>query len=152
MKKKKISYIPRNEISRSYFGSILIVWENSILSFPQWMCQFAFPPTMNKGSFLCRKIQPIFVICAVSGDSDSDRYEMTFHCGCDFHLMMVPFMYLLAIYISSLEKKNIYVYLVLLLIFNLIFWFLILSLWSAYTCLIFIPYQLHHLQIFSLIQ
>ena len=49
-------------------------------------------------------------------------------------------------------KKNIYVYLVLLLIFNLIFCFLILSLWSAYTCLIFIPYQLHHLQIFSLIQ
>ena len=54
--------------------------------------------------------------------------------------------------IFPLWKKNIYVYLVLLLIFNLIFWFLILSLWSAYTCLIFIPYQLYHLQIFSLIQ
>jgi len=118
---------------------VLFWWFEKIpyFFFPQWMCQFAFPPTMNKGSFLCRKIQPIFVICAVSDDNDSDRYEMTFHCGCDFHFMMVPFMYLLAIYICSWGGvEYIYIYLVLL-IFNLIFLFFDIEFMSC-LCMLYI--------------
>ena len=52
---------------------------------------------------------PTFVICRLFGDSRSDRNEVIPHCSFNFHFFnneqcWVYFMYLLAIYMSSLGK------------------------------------------------
>ena len=47
------------------------------------------------------------VICGLFGDSSSDRCEVISHCGFDLHLsddVGYLFVFLLAIYMSSLEK------------------------------------------------
>ena len=73
-------YILRSGIAGSY-GSSTQFFEEPPYCFPQWLHQFTFPPTEQKG-FLFSTSSP-FVICGLFDDSHSDRYEVISHCGFD---------------------------------------------------------------------
>ena len=46
--------------------------------------QFILPSTVNKGSLFSTSL-PMSVICVLFDDSHSDRCEVKYHCGFDFH-------------------------------------------------------------------
>ena len=50
--------------------------------FPQWLHQFIFPPSVNKG-FLFSTLLPAFISCLFD-DSHPNRCEGIAHCGFDF--------------------------------------------------------------------
>ena len=55
-------------------------FEVSPYCFLQWLHQFAFSPTMQKGSPFSTS-SPALVVCWFINDNHSDRCEMVSHCG-----------------------------------------------------------------------
>ena len=51
---------------------------------PQWLHQFAFPPTGHKGPFLSTSL-PTLAISCLFDNSHSDRCEVVSHCSFDLH-------------------------------------------------------------------
>ena len=52
--------------------------------FPEWLYQFAFPPTVQEGSLFSVSSQTSVVSCLVDF-SHSDRWGFISHCGFDLH-------------------------------------------------------------------
>ena len=66
-----------------------VVWQfysqffkESPLCSPQWLYQFAFPPTVEEGSLFSTP-SPAFIVCRLFDDGHSDMCERTPHCGFD---------------------------------------------------------------------
>ena len=77
--------IPRSQIAGSY-GSSIFVFEKSPYCFPQRLhTNLRFCQQCIRSDSLFTTCLPIFVICALSDDSHSDRCEMISHCGFDLH-------------------------------------------------------------------
>ena len=51
---------------------------------PWWLCQFAFPPTVQEGS-LFPTPYPAFIDYRFFDDGHSDWYEVILHCSFDLH-------------------------------------------------------------------
>ena len=51
---------------------------------PQWLYQFAFPPTEQEYSLFSTP-SPAFIVCRLLDSSHSDQCEMVPHCGFDLH-------------------------------------------------------------------
>ena len=58
--------------------------EESLYCFPQWLYQFAFPPTVQEGS-LFSTLSPSFVIHRLFDNGHSDQGEVVPHCSFDSH-------------------------------------------------------------------
>ena len=59
--------------------------EESPYCLPQWLHQFTFPPTMEKGSLSFTR-SPAFVICRLFDDGHSDQCEVIPHCDFDLQV------------------------------------------------------------------
>ena len=77
--------------------------------FPWWLHQFTFPSAVQKG-LLCSMPSPAFIVYRLFDNGHCDQCEMVPHCSFDLHYSIIssevelPFMCLLAIRMSSLEK------------------------------------------------
>ena len=54
----------------------------------QWLHHFIFQPTVRHGSLLSIS-SPTFVIHRLFDNSHSDRYEVRYYCGFDFHFSLI---------------------------------------------------------------
>ena len=58
--------------------------KDSPYRFPQWLCQFTFPPTVQECSLFFTP-SPTFILLRLFDDGHSDWCEMIFHCSFDLH-------------------------------------------------------------------
>ena len=64
--------------------ALFLIFKGIFILFPQWLHQFAFPPTVYQGSLFCTS-SPIFIICVLSDDNHPDKCEVISLCGFDLY-------------------------------------------------------------------
>ena len=75
-------YMPSSGISGSYSSFILSFLRTRCS--PLWLCQFAFPPTVQESS-LFFTLSPSCIVCRFGDDDDSGWCEVIPHCTFDWH-------------------------------------------------------------------
>ena len=83
---------------------------------PQWLYQFAFPPTVQEGNANFSIPSPAFILCRFFDDGHSHQCEVIPQYSFDLHFSSTEgcwdlFMDLLAICVSSLEKTFLFYFL-----------------------------------------
>ena len=77
-------HMPRSGTAGSYDGFIPSFSRKSLYHLPEWLYEFAFPPTVQEHSLFSTP-SPAFIVCRLFDEGQSDWCEVISHCGFDLH-------------------------------------------------------------------
>ena len=77
-------HMPRSGTAGSYDGFIPSFSRKSLYHLPEWLYEFAFPPTVQEHSLFSTP-SPAFIFYRLFGDGHSDQCEVISHCSFDLH-------------------------------------------------------------------
>ena len=78
------AYMPRSGTAGSYDGFIPSFSRKSLYHLPEWLYEFAFPPTVQEHSLFSTP-SLAFIDCRFFDDGHSDQCEVIPHCSFDLH-------------------------------------------------------------------
>ena len=65
---------------------MVVLFLTSSGSFPLWLCQLTFPPTVRQGSVISTSLPRLVVSCLFE-NSNSNKCEVTLHYGFDLYFL-----------------------------------------------------------------